>query len=281
MPLAHILAPQLMAKAREIEEQIGPPPTQLGYLAQQNVGFEKTPYDPRGLVDKPQEKSFDSRSGGGKMLEGIGIMQRSGDPIAQRVARGFLAGATGKLAGTQGTYRTPQAGQTVDPKGKAPSMTMSVPLPTAREPIGWTERGEAIYAAPPPAAKPGKLKLKKGQAAGIDETGETVDPKGKKLGYLAPPTAPMGTVVGPGRELPMRDLARRKTDAPMDKRDAFGAGALQQLYTPHLKALQDNFMDTGREEFPPGYFNGMSPTKKQEILDGVKALREMERGTPA
>jgi hypothetical protein len=328
-PLAHLLAPQIMARAKEFEAALGPPeiPRRAGYLAdvseygvtteqapgtlapqpapppkkpkapekkpervastgylgQTNVGFEKTPYDPRGLMNKPEGKSYGGRGPGGQMMDGIGIMQRSGDPIAQKVARGFLAGIAGKVTGVQGAYRAPQAGQAVDGEGKQPPMQMLVPLASSREPIGYTERGEAIYAAPPAPVAPqrGPMKLKRGEAAGFDEKGESVDPRGHKLGYLTNPTAPMGTVRGEGRELPLRDTARRKTDAPMDRRDKFGAGALQQLYTPHLKALQENFQDTGKEAFPPGYFNGMTPAKRKDIEDGVKALKDMERGQPA
>lgn len=282
-PLAHLLAPQIAQRVNQIDEDLG----NAGYLSR--IGFEKTPYDPRGLVDKPEQKSYDSRKAMGGVLEGVGIMQRSGDPIAQKVARAFLAGPEGKTVGTQGSYRAPQAGQAISPKGKAGSQSMVVPMPGKSEPIGWTETGEPIYADVKSGPKwtsvtsppPGKLKLKKGAAAGIDETGQSVDPRGKKLGYLASPTAPMGAVTAPGREMPLRDLARRKTDAPIDRRDVFGAQSLKQLYAPHLKAMQDNFMDTGKEDFPPGYFNGMSPEQKQEILNGVKSLREMERGQPA
>lgn len=264
-PLAHLLAPQIMAKARQIEAELGPP--QVGYLAQQNV--QAPGVDAQGNRIHP----------GRAMLNGIDVMQKSGDPIAQKVAKGFLAGVQGKLAGAQGgMYRAPQAGQAVDPYSGKPTMTMLAPVLSASEPIGFTESGEAIYEAPKQGAsfeKPGrKLQLKKDQAVGIDETGESVDRKGKKMGYLATPGAPMGTTDTGNGKLPLKNLARHKTDAPMDKRDKFGAGALIELYAPHLKAMQDRFQDTGREEFPPGYFNGMTPQQQQDIEIGVKTLRD-------
>ncbi len=211
-------------------------------------------------------------------------MQRSGDPIAERVGRAFLAGMHGKTAGVQGSYRAPEAGRVIDPKGSGSAQMLAPSRAYLNEPIGMTERGEAVYRESsatynpvPPAPTRGPLKLKRGDAAGFDEKGESVDPRGRKLGYLATPAAPMGTVDGK----PLTDLARRKTDAPMDRRDKFGASALKQQYEPHLKAMQEHFQDTGAEAFPPGYFNGMSPKKRKEIEEGVKALREMERGQPA
>lgn len=264
-PLAHILAPQITQRVNQIDEDLG----RAGYLAhssQANVGFEKTPYDPRGVINKPDTRYYNPKAPGAGFLAGIGMMQRSGDPIAQRVAKGFLAGGVGKVLGKQGAYVPPQAGQSVDPKRENDAKSMVAPSAPAT-----------------PRAKPGKLQLKKGEAVGIDETGESVDRKGKKMGYLTSPAAPMGTVNG----MPLRDTARRQKDILIssDKgtlmdQDVFGANALKQLYEPHLKAMQDHFGDTGREEFPPGYFKGMSPEQQRNIELGVKALRAMERGQP-
>lgn len=320
MPLAHLLLPQLAQKVNEIETSLGragylskiapapvtysqdvapssTPPNKMGTepasyssaprTQDQNIGFEKTPYDPRGLMDKPKEKSFDSRNKAGGVLEGIGIMQRSGDPVAQKVARAFLGGAGGQSVGVQGNYETPRAGQSYDAKGKKSAGYLA----GTREPIGMNERGEPVYATvatPAPASKTGrggtpasktqKLAMKKGQNVGFDETGESVDPKGKKLGYLASPGAPRGSIAGSRGDAPLTDLARRKTDAPMDGRDVYGAQALKQMYGDHLKARQDHFSDTGREEFPPGYFNGLTPEQRQSIEHGVESLRLAEKG---
>lgn len=308
-PLAHLLAPQIMAKAREIEAALGPPkvpqielgpaevtrapqvelgpaevrrapqielgPAEVtrapkGYLAQQtSVGFEKTPYDPRGVVNKPEEdKFFDPRTPEGATGSMLGYLQRSGDPRLQDVARAFIAGQQGAM----NTARTAQGHMT-------PQLLPNAPIPGAArgEQIGMTESGEPIYQAPD---KKKKLALKKGEAAGFNEKGESVDPKGKKLGYLAAPT------FGDGH--PLRDLARRKDDITISPRtgelartDAFAQDALKQLFGKHLKAVQENFDETGKETFPAGYLDKMSPTERKNVKDGVKALKLLNKGDSA
>lgn len=299
-PLVHLLAPQIMARAREFEEALGPPGA--GYLTQpvwekdaaplpsgvqkdfgdrpasepkekpkaapyltreQSVGYEKTPYDPRGVVNKPEEnKVFDPRTPEGATGAMLGYLQRSGDPRLQDAARAFIAGQQGMI----NTEHTAQGHVT-------PQILPNVPTgPGHGEQIGMTERGEPIYASlEKPTSK--VLKLKRGEAAGFNEKGESVDPKGKKLGYLS------------GASAGMHDLARRKEDNVISKRtgeltntDAFGASSVEQLYGKHHEAMQEHFNDTGKEAFPPGYFDGMSATEKQAIKDGVRALQALKRG---
>lgn len=267
-PLAHLLAPQIVQKVNEIERNLN----NAGFLAHsQSVGYEKTPFDPRGLIDKPDGKMFDPRTPGGATEEMLGYLQRSGDPRLQNVARSFINGMQGMI----NSERT--AGGHVNP-----TLLPNAPVIGAAkrgEPVGTTEAGEPIYQAPDKVKPSRTLKFKKGEPAGFDERGESVDVRGRKLGYLK---GPAGTF---GEGHPMIDLARRQGDNIISKRtgtlantDAFGAAALQQRYGEHLKTMQDNFNDTGKETFPPGYFDKMSSEQRQDIIDGVRALKLLERG---
>jgi len=231
MPFANILAPELLRKAQELEDAIGPPvPLNAGYL---QAGYEKTPYDPKGLVNKPEPKPYDSRFS--PQMYGLGMMQRSNDPGQQAFAKGVIEGGAGDGPVTK------------------TKMIESAP----ERPMKLVKSG----------AKPAKyLQLPKGQAVGMNERGESVDAKGKKLGYLGQPA-----LVTPYNETPMRNADRRAADVSVSRHERgnkFSGDSLMKDYGEHLKEFEAN-----RGEFPKGYFDGMSKTKKQNIIDGVNELR--------
>jgi hypothetical protein len=312
MPLAHILAPQIMARAREIEAELGPPPalnarggylqvtpppdasggarswephasqtpiapsqpyerapTYAGgrpgataYLAQTG---EKTPYDPRGLVDKKaKEGAFDPRTAGGSTLAMLGALQRSGDPRLKEVADAFQAGLQGKID-TKGTARG----------YLAPQLIPNANVGARGDQIGLDERGQPIYQAatkPMPASKTQKkaMQLQKGMPVGANERGESVDAKGKPTGYLGDSNA-------------MRRKPSISSKHGLINPDRFAVDYVQRTYGPHLKAMQGNTAADGSptDKFPAGYFNGMTPEQRKEIEVGVNALRMLERGEGA
>lgn len=298
MPLAHILAPQLALKAQEIEDELGHAP--VGYLEdpraayarkvfgsqieQQSpndlqeapgysnergwyntvtgkrsfpeaeppkgkkskggylkVGYEKTPYDPRGLMNKPESKSFDPRDmmAGGGMQSALGTFQRSGDLGQRAFAKGALLGMDDKFL--RGYIRKPYV-PIVEPKK--------------------TTKGKSVISAKP------------GEPIGIDENGQAVDIRGKKLGYLNAPA--VATLYG---NTPLRTGERKPGDVFAEQRDPFARSALEQKYKKHLEEVEFN-----NGKFPAGYFKKMSAEEKSDIQKGVQALqairREDERGGP-
>jgi hypothetical protein len=125
------------------------------------------------------------------------------------------------------------------------------------------------------------IKLPKG-AVGIDETGQAVDKKGKRLGYLDQTALVTPTGAAP----PLRGANRRPDDIIITKdagladNDAFGAAHLQKTYGKHLKAMQENRDADGMptDKFPEGYFKGMSSKERENIIYGVRALQKLEKG---
>lgn len=236
MPLANLLAPELLRKAQEIEAAIGPPvPLSAGYL---QAGYEKTPYDPKGLVDKHSGPSFDGDRSPG--MRGLGMLQRSGDPGLQAFGRGVIEG------------------------GAPPPGKQSKPIENASErPMKLVKKGEKS------GTKGRVLKLPAGEA-GMNEQGQSVTAAGKKLGYLGSPQ-----LVTPYNETPMRNADRRAADVSVarhERGNKFSGDTLMKNYGEHLKEFEAN-----RGEFPKGYFDGMSKTKKANIIDAVNELRAREK----
>lgn len=246
MPLAHILAPQLARKAQEIEDAIGPPrPMNVGYL---QAGYEKTPYDPKGIENK-KAQSYDSSQGDGReqLMLSIGQMQRSGDPAQQAMARGILEGLNTKKTRPAEIPNAPQARALMVTEAPAPKGRRVIQLPPAGQPAGQTE------------------------------SGVPVDARGRKLGYLDAGPA----LVTPYGTTPVRTGERKKTDVVVDKDgalpsgDKFGADVMQRQYGADWAAVKEN-----GGKYPPGYFDGMSAAKKKNIQDGVRALQLLERDRP-
>lgn len=246
MPLANILAPELLRKAQEIEDAIGPP-TQArstlagGYLT---AGYEKTPYDPKGLIDKPDSKSFNGDTSPG--MRGLGMLQRSGDPGLQAFGRGMIDGGSGSLPS-----------QKIKPLETAPAAPMR--LVKKNEPTGTGKKGS-----------PRKLVLPAG-AVGTNERGESVTARGRKLGYLAQPE--LVTPYGGSQQL--RTGERNRNDVSVSRHegsDKFTGDALMQRFGEHLKEYEDN-----GGEFPRGYFDGMSKQRRADIIDAVRELQRRNK----
>lgn len=245
MPLAHILAPQIAQSAKELEADLGHAPVGTGYL---NAGYEKTPYDPKGLINKPESQSYDPRTPVGSYLNGIGILQRSPNKVDQQMGRALAEGLDypDRLR-----------------KGEVDTLIPNAPSPTP------------VQAAPP--KKSGKkylISLPKTGPAGYDESGQAVDINGRKLGYLNQPA-----IVTPYGDVPMRTGQRTPNDVLLDQRDPFARSVIEQKFGKHLKELEFN-----NGKFPPGYFKKMTAEEKAGIQKGVQALqairREEERGGP-
>lgn len=247
MPLAHILAPQLIRKAQEIEDAIGPPrPVASGYL-QASAPAPAPPAHERALKD----------------LRGT---QQRPDTVFKNAARQAIP----KQAAKSKIKPIPNAASPAKP---------GAPVPSGDNPIGMDEHGRSIYASEP---APKAAKKKKGERTviqlplgpvGMNESGQAVNSRGAALGYLR------------SQDPNVRTLERHQIDVPVGERNAydqFGTQVLQQRFGEHLKAMQDNRDADGMptDKFPSGYFSGMDKKRKEEIEKGVARLREFERGTP-
>lgn len=252
MPLAHLLIPQIQAKAKQIEADLGYTPT--GYL--QTVGFEKTPGDPHGLLDKAEPEQYDPNNAnqGGGVQRAMGTFQRSNDQLQRAFAQGFMR----------------QEGGLQAKSNLIPNAPSTAPTPA---PVAKNKRGQVIIPA-------GTL--------GMSESGQTVDHKGRKLGYLQTPT-----VAAPGGgSIPLRTGERRYNDvlmAPLAKpgkkqhtyleqTDPFVGTALEQKYGKHLRQSDVDQYGMPNLKFSDGYFKGKSKAEREDILNGVKALAEYQRG---
>lgn len=288
MPLAHLLAPQLIRKAKEIEDAIGPArvPPKAGYLQASFTPYEeqlrqeaenapalrnypgpynaKEPYDPRGLMPKSEPKSVDMTPLG----KAVGGLQRSGNPYLDAFAKGMTQTSA---PGRKGTKLIPTA-PPIQGNPNAPVSTGDV--------VGQTEDGRPIYASdkPPSTAKQrGKktvIKLDPNAAVGSNEKGESVTARGRNLGYLGG-----SSIVTPKGSVPMRAGDRRPSDivitgdmGMMDK-DKFSIDALRKMYGKDFKEVQENEM-----KYPAGYFNGKTDKQKENIKAGVRALQLLEHG---
>lgn len=242
MPLANILAPQIMRRAQAIEEALGPvTPMRQGYL---QAGYEKTPYDPRGLVDKPEGGGyFDPNTPAGREAVLMGGLQRSENPYTRTFANNYLQAR-------DGTYKTPE------------------PMPTSpAAPMKLVKKGEKT------GTKGRVLQLDPNAAVGMNERGESVSPKGKKMGYLAQPS-----IETPSGSTPMRNSDRRDNDVSGNTwdNDAFSNQAMERRYGKHYQEWND-YKGPNKDGFPDDYFKGMSATDRKNIIDGVKELSRRKR----
>ena len=239
MPLANILAPQIMKKAQEIADAIGPPsaPRATGYL---QAGYEKTPYDPNGVMNKQGPKSYDSSLPGNAYFHQLGEMQqRTGDPGTQAFAAGAAQGLTSGI----------DAARDAQPLPTSPAAPMKLVSPGTKTPR--------------------VIKLPAG-AVGQNERGQDVSAKGKNLGYLAKPG-----LVTPSGDTALRTGDRTGKDISFGDAgpqvDALNNAEMQKAYGAHLKAAEEY---TGKGMFPPDYFKGMSADQKAGIIKGVKELQQ-------
>ena len=147
MPLAHILAPQLAQKARELEAELGPRPG--GYL---QAGNKPVPlFNP----DTPE-----------------GAFAQAASSMGQ-------AGFTGFARGAQRGMMNPQHGVAPMPPPQPPGQA-----PVAVDERGRPVFEDT--AKPAKKDKRGRLVIDPGiGAVAVDEAGRSVDARGKKLGYLA------------------------------------------------------------------------------------------------
>jgi hypothetical protein len=245
MPLAHILAPQIARKVKEIKTDLGPA---RGYLAVSDPA-PMTAADKAAMAMRNKPK-------------------RAPEDVARDLA----------IAKQMQQEKTAKA-LTLIPNAPSPT---PAPTPTVKkkkgkagflrvapgEIIGTTESGVPIYAdtakkgfVPAPAA---------GQPFATNERGEAIDRRGKNLGYLPQPG--------------VRTLDRRPSDVSLGKQemhDVFAVDVIQRRYAEHLKAMQENRDADGypTDKFPQGYFSGKSAAERKDIVAGVQALKEIERGT--
>lgn len=200
MPLPHILVPQLIKKYNELENELDHIPS--SYL--KTVGYEKTPYDPRGLMNKPEAKSYDPADmmTGGGMQNALGTFQRSGDPRQQAFAKGALLGMDDKFM--KGYIQRPYT-------------------PTKQVEPKKNKRGAIV------------LDVKPGQPIGVAEDGQAVDIRGRKLGYLN-----QAAVVTPYGDVPIRTSERNIGDVAEADRDRFARSSVEQRYGKHLNEVEFN-----------------------------------------
>ncbi len=133
------------------------------------------------------------------------------------------------------------------------------------EEIGIAENGQPIR-APIPAGKP-VITAPAGQPFAVNERGESLDVRGKNLGYLNK------------QDPSIRYADRRLSDVNMEDRDALGQSSLEQTFGPHMKEMVYD-PKTKKMQFSPGYFEGMSKKDREAIKAGVKELASREKGTP-
>lgn len=250
--LAHLLAPQLIRKAQEIEDSIGPPrPLAAGYM------------QARSPAPTASER-------------GLKELRARPAPRPDQVFKAAAAQGVNKAIAKSKIKPIPNAAPPARPVyPPAKGGIQAAP----DEPIGMHEDGRAIYAVEP---APKKAAPKKGRtiiaipegAVGATERGEAVTRGGTNLGYLR------------NRENPnVRTLERNKMDVAVGERNAYDkydVQVLQKRFGEHLKAMQDNRDPDGMptDQFPEGHFDGMSPAARKEIEAGVERLRELERGVP-
>lgn len=248
MPLAHYLAPQLIRKAQEIEDAIGPPRALAGagYLqasAPAPTASEKGLAELRGRPAQRPDQIFKGAAAQG---------------VNKAIAKSKIKPIPNAPAPAQPVYPRARGGIQVAPD----------------EPIGMHEDGRAIYAteAAPKPVKKGKktiIQLPDG-AVGANERGESVNARGRNLGYLK-------------QDPNVRTLERGRADVALGEKntyDGFGAGVLKERFGEHLKAVEENRDQDGMptNKYPKGYFDGMDPKLKEQILHGVARLQELERG---
>ena len=275
MPIAHLLAPQILRRAQEIEDALYPRPAAAGYL-QASAPVQRQYH--------PVEISAPA------LVRGEQPVRREKAPASEKAMTELRA----EPAPRPDTVFKNAARRDVPrqvAKGKIKQIP-NAPSPArgavgTDEVVGMDESGRPIYASVPGASP---VKKKKGRTTialpagpvGVNERGEAVAAGGKNLGYLRGTNPNVRTLERTTRDLPRTPHVA----APSVLNDRYGVQVLQQRFGPHLKAMQDNreigpdgyAVPTGK--FPEGYFDHMSTQAAEEIKLGVARLAEIERGTP-
>lgn len=265
MPLAHILAPLIAQKAKEIDQAINPQPAPqsdtpmqaLGYLAglnpngdsavAQGLGGGRAQANSLGKAFKgPAPMQYDPATVAGSLVQARGALDRVSPAAAHGFDKGAGVGVTdGKLGQSGRAYLIPNA------PGGAPDPGFGV--------------------------KPGVIVLPQG-AVGMTEGGKPIDRKGKKTGFLGNPQLKLADPMDPTQTGGAKMLA------------TFPGGDLtiEQRYRPHLDAMQANRDEQGMptDKLPAGYFEALgrergkpySDAEKKDILNGIQTLRKIEKG---
>ncbi len=269
-------ATSMMDAARGLREIEAARRRQARIDASPTKGFRTPPDDNYYNPDDPRnaptqafgaaERAFGPTFAGG-MMRGMYTPEHKVQPIPLApAAKGAAPVATGKLQAVRlpdGKTMYLGAGDMID------------------------ERGRAIAPpSQPPGKTPKKIVLPSNPRArvGVNERGEDVDRRGRAI----PDTGRSLSYLAQQRDPGFNTLERRPSDIKVTRleglldTDVAGAQFLEQLYGPHLKAMQDNTDDRGRptDQFPPGYFDGRSDEEIGKIVRGVDALKRLQKGIP-
>lgn len=257
MPLAHILLPQLARKAQEIEAALGHAPSTASYLGNGDASVGSGPLPKPGTKYAPGQSPAELAAAEYQTTKAAPEQAKSAGQVMANSARKSAALASKKA-------------QYLQPVPNAP-----VAQPTA------PQKGKKVLSAPA------------GQAIGVNERGESIDARGRSLGYLQQPE-----LVTPYGNTPLQAPVR--TDAAIapqpgiayrfaQPNDTFAPAAFERLYGEHLKAMENNRDANGMptDKFPSDYFQALGkqrgkPLSKNEIdaiKKGVEELRAMQNGT--
>lgn len=252
-------------------------------------------YDPRGVMGRPKMPGlYDPNTPGGSMIQLRGALGNIGGAAAQRgFDRGSRMGIT-----PEGNLGQKPDHLTLIPNAPVPKTKayLAQGQPQTLQLGGKTitinpgdvtdERGMpvALPAAKPKTDKKGRqiITLPKDMQA-INEYGEPVDKKGKKVktGYLDR---------DPHVQFPTADPMdpTQTGGAKMIERFPGAAPVLERRYRQHLEAMQANRDEQGMptDKLPKGYFESLgrergkplSKDEQKDIMNGIEALRKMEKG---
>jgi hypothetical protein len=255
--LAHILAPQIKKKAEEIEAA-----TSVGYLGARRPG------------------TWHTAGGQRKNVEALAAPDAApvAPPQAPPSASYLRAGNTSGPAPTASEATLKQLREE-EKKRTVIGTVRSKALQAAKQADLDAKHLQfpVVPAAPPVEVskktdKRGRAMIPMGPGAvAVNERGESLDARGKNLGYLQSGPARTGAMTPADVHQNMEQALRYgNQDAPR---------LLHQLYGEHLKEMLENRDAQGMptDKFPAGYFKGMSPEQKKNIIEGVRLLREIDR----
>ncbi len=259
MPLAHILMPQLARRAEEIAAAVGRPTVPPAGASYIQAGQRKNVEAPVAAAPRPVGTGYLAPSGN------VGAPPTASDKALEQLR----ADEKQRTVGGTVRNRAVQAAKQADKNDKNTQFPVH-PAPLAVEPQKMTnKRGQVI------------IPLGAGAVA-MNERGESLNARGKNLGYLQ--SGPMRT----GQQT-QDDIARSLIAIDRNGRPEMGMALrtgdpnamklLYKTYEPHLKAMQENRNADGTptDKFPEGYFKGMTKEQRKEIEAGVKILRDVDR----
>lgn len=291
MPLADLLTPMIARKSIELQRQL--PPAQ-GYLqAQQSMGANPGPITQpanpayaggppaaeQAKVDADYRKRLEAARAKEKVASGVYDSRTLSPDQNAAIAAGNAMTAPGSSPAARGKAFKQYQHIDLNARGVIPQVLPNPGAPTG-EPVAFDEAGRPIYAAPQapmPLAGPhqNQMLMPRGEPVAIDErTGQALDSRGKRMGYLDQ------EAMNPG----VRYLDRRPGDISLDTpkdqlmRDPFARAQLDQMYGKHARQTDEN------GKFPSGYLQGLkhsdgSPFSKDEranVAKGVKMLQQIQ-----